>query len=43
MKWKNLCNDSACSVEVMEDLRLATFDIMMKCIMGLEDNYQHLG
>ena len=43
MKWKDSCNDNVCSFEVMEDIRLATFDIMMKCIMGVEDDCQHLG
>ena len=43
MEWEKLCHESECSIEVMKDLSLATLDSLMKCIMGVEDDYQQLG
>ncbi|XP_072039842.1 cytochrome P450 4F4-like [Amphiura filiformis] len=42
-KWKAECADSACSIEVMQDISLATLDSLMRCVMGVEDDFQRMG
>ena len=44
MKWKKKCTNGVCSIEVMEDLSLATLESLMKCIMGVSDeDVQEMG
>ena len=43
MKWEKLCHEGECSIELIKDMSLATLDSLMKCIMGVEDDYQQLG